>query len=163
MHAKFLLEKLNTRSYLGNTGLEEFCLLRYIAMQSVENQPTFLRNMSLHKLPELRFLLASWWFLSEDGGEMSSEMAVDSQRTMRRYISEDWNLRKKRCKNLKYHSTDLDGIKVDLRQKDCENIGWIKLDRDRIQWQDYVNMLIKCWVPQRWEVSSVTEWLSLFE
>jgi hypothetical protein len=40
-----------------------------------------------------------------------------------------------------------DNIKMDLREIGIGGTNWIRLARDRIQWQAFVNMVMNLWVP----------------
>ena len=41
----------------------------------------------------------------------------------------------------------VDNIKIDLREVGCEPREWIDLAEDRDQWQAYVRVVMKLWVP----------------
>jgi hypothetical protein len=36
---------------------------------------------------------------------------------------------------------------MDLKETGCENVEWIKLAQDRVQWQSFVNTVMNFWVP----------------
>jgi hypothetical protein len=36
---------------------------------------------------------------------------------------------------------------MDLREIEIDRANWIQLAQNRVQWQVYVNMVIKLWVP----------------
>jgi hypothetical protein len=40
-----------------------------------------------------------------------------------------------------------DNIKVDLKETACENVDWIHLAQDRVQWQTLANMIMNLFVP----------------
>jgi hypothetical protein len=40
-----------------------------------------------------------------------------------------------------------DNIKMDLKEKECEDVHWIHVTQDRIQWQGLVNMVVNLQVP----------------
>jgi hypothetical protein len=40
-----------------------------------------------------------------------------------------------------------DNIKTDLKEIECEDVGWIHLFQDRVQWQDLVNIVMNLQVP----------------
>jgi hypothetical protein len=102
---------------------EEYCLLGYNTVWSVENQPAFRRNIlppssgsknKVSKKPELclppAFTLVSCSAYSSTlkmEAICSSETSVDFQRTTQRYIPEDGTLHNHRCENLKSYITKL--------------------------------------------------------
>jgi hypothetical protein len=92
---------------------EEYYLLVYNAMQSVESQPTFRRNMipssgSKNKpseKPASKQVATSAYFSTPKMEAIcSSETSVDFQRTTRRYIPEDSSLHNHRCEYLKSYA-----------------------------------------------------------
>jgi hypothetical protein len=93
--------------------VDEFYLLGHNAVQSVESEPTFRRNMlppSAGSKNKPRALLATsitlisflaYSFTLKMEAACSSETSVDTQRTTRRYIPEDRTLHNHRYENLK--------------------------------------------------------------
>jgi hypothetical protein len=45
-----------------------------------------------------------------------------------------------------------DDIKLDLREIGIDGANWIQLTRDRVQWRDFVNMVMNLRVPQRKDI-----------
>jgi hypothetical protein len=40
-----------------------------------------------------------------------------------------------------------DNIKIDLRELGIDGVKWIQLAQDRVQWQDFMNMVMNLQVP----------------
>jgi hypothetical protein len=40
-----------------------------------------------------------------------------------------------------------DNIKMELTEIGINGVNWIRLAQDRVQWQDFVNMVLYLWVP----------------
>jgi hypothetical protein len=80
-------------SFSHSGGYEEFYLLGYNAVQSVENQTTFRRNILLSSSEfVLCFLLVSCWAYSSTlkmEATCSSETSIDFERTTHQYIAQD--------------------------------------------------------------------------
>jgi hypothetical protein len=38
---------------------------------------------------------------------------------------------------------------MDLKEIDCEEVDWIQLAEDRVQWEAVLNMVINFWVPKK--------------
>jgi hypothetical protein len=95
---------------------EEYHLLGYSTVQSVECQPTFRRNISPlssgsknkpSKISAQKHIASRALLKME--AICSSETSVDLQRTTRRYIPDDSTLHNHRCKNLKSCILNLGG------------------------------------------------------
>jgi hypothetical protein len=46
-----------------------------------------------------------------------------------------------------------DNIIMDLKEIECENVDWMYLFQDRVQWLGLVNMAMNLRFHKRWEIS----------
>jgi hypothetical protein len=137
---------------------EEYHLLGYNAVQSVESQPTFRRNIlppfsgSKNKqaelcLPPAYTLVSCSAYFSTMKMEAicSSETSVDFQRTTRRHTPEDSTLHYHRCENLKSYKLY---IHVFMGHRYDYNVYCTRRSKGSVIWSYRLYFWKTCYIPQ---------------